>query len=133
LENHITGFILTVILHFALNILGGDTEASENFIKAIEALVNERYGGHPGCASNWKFPINFNGSMGEVKFSNGHARKVIAHFDELVDACIPDIDEQEKWKYAGSIDCQTIKIFSAESRFYRCRHRCLPRYGEGFF
>jgi hypothetical protein len=57
LENRISDHILTLLLRVSLNILEGDKGASENFIKAIEDLVNESYFGHPGCRSNWKFPI----------------------------------------------------------------------------
>jgi hypothetical protein len=109
LENRISDHILTLLLRISLNILEGGKEASDNFIKAIEELVNESYFGHPGCKSNWKFPIHDDGSMGEVKFMNWHACRVIEHFDQLVDACIADEDEQVKWKSAGSIYRQTIK------------------------
>jgi hypothetical protein len=96
LENHISDHILTLLLRVSLNILKGEKEASGNFIKAIEDLVNKSYFGRPGCKSNWKFPINDDGSMGEVKFASWCARRVIEHFDQLVDACITYEDEQVK-------------------------------------
>jgi hypothetical protein len=133
LENRISDHILTLLLRVSLNILEGDKGASENFIKAIEDLVNESYFGHPGCRSNWKFPINDDGSMGEVKFANWRARRVIEHFDQLVDVCVTDEDEQVKWKSAGGIYRRTIQALQQKTNFTDANIDAFQDMADDFF
>jgi len=61
--------------------------------------MNESIFGEPDAPSGWKFPYEEN-KLGDVKFSNWRARRIIEEFHHLVDLSIPetDADLRNEWK-----------------------------------
>jgi hypothetical protein len=47
-----------------------------------DTIINESPFGLPGTPSNWKFPLNEDGTMGELKFSNWRARRILEHLND---------------------------------------------------
>jgi hypothetical protein len=45
----------------------GDKLATEEFVQNVELLVNQQLFGSAVCPSYWKYPVEKDGSMGEVK------------------------------------------------------------------
>jgi hypothetical protein len=77
---------------------------------AIENEVNEVIFRKPACKSNWRFPLQDNGTMGTIKFANWRAQRVVEHFSNLVDQCIIDEVEREKWKEVFSSYSRKIQV-----------------------
>jgi len=81
-------------------------------------MINERLFGRPGAPSNWVFPVNDDGTMGEIKFANWRARGINDNFDLLADICNPgNIDLQTKWKNIAVEYKTTIKALQQKDEF----------------
>ncbi len=65
LENRSSEAIIAHLLRRGYILREGNKQMLEQFI------LNERIFGNAGCTSNWTFPINKDGSMGEIKFATG--------------------------------------------------------------
>jgi hypothetical protein len=50
------------------------------------------------------------GTMGEIKLSNWHARRVVEHINMLVDICIHNENDRNKWKHVFSLQREVIKV-----------------------
>jgi hypothetical protein len=46
---------------------------TKQLFQDVERLMNKEIFGQVGCRSNWKFPVNDDGSMGQIKFANWRA------------------------------------------------------------
>jgi hypothetical protein len=46
-------------------------EETVSLIQAIERVINERLFGELDSPSNWKFPVNDDGTMGDVQLPTG--------------------------------------------------------------
>jgi hypothetical protein len=49
---------------------GGDKQATEEFIKNVETVMKAQYFGNAFYPSNWIFPVQDDGSLGEIKLAN---------------------------------------------------------------
>ena len=79
-------------------------------------IINERFFGSPECPSTWKFPVEDDGTMGDFKFANWRARRIVLHYDDLVDICLPgdELDEERiSWRSVASYyrDCIMVCFF----------------------
>ena len=89
LENRPIEAIISCCIQQGLSLVEGSAELTKCLMKAVELLINEKLFGRPGAPSNWVFPVNDDGTMGEIKFANWRAWRIIDHFDLLVDICLP--------------------------------------------
>jgi hypothetical protein len=113
LENRSSECIIYQLLLKGWRFVEGDKPATEEFIRNIELLVNQQLFGNAVCPSNWKFPVEKDGSLGEVKLANWRARRIVTHIDLLVDNCISADKEEERqrWKDTISLYTETIQVF----------------------
>ncbi len=84
--------------------------AIAELMSSIELVFNERLFGAPGCASNWKFPVNDDGTMAAIKLSNWHARRVVQNIKPLVETCLPDPSDRDKWNSVFSLFTSVIEV-----------------------
>ena len=113
LENRGSECIITHAFLHALHLVEGNEEATQNLMQAIERVINERLFGEPESPSNWKFPVNDDGTMGDVQFANWRARRVIDNIDYVVQQCFPGEEREPlraQWNEAVDAWRQTIKV-----------------------
>ncbi len=65
LENCTSEAIIVHLLHHGLNLWEGSEIHTNQLVFDIETIVNESLFGLQGSISNWKFPLNEDGTMGE--------------------------------------------------------------------
>jgi hypothetical protein len=85
----------------------------KNLMKSVEDIINEQIFGTYGCRSNWKFPVNDDGSMGQIKFAYWRARRIVENLDIIVDFCLPGdhrASERNQWKDCVLVYWSTIKV-----------------------
>ncbi len=83
----------------------------QSFMKAIEYFMNEKIFGNVGCPSNWRFPLNVDGSMGSIKLANWRARKVIENLQGIIEICLPGVTfEAEREKWIDVVSCFQLTI-----------------------
>jgi hypothetical protein len=75
------------------------------FVGTIEEVMNSSILGDEFNRAFWRLPIEKEqGSMtkkiGIVSLSNGRSRKVLVHFNDLIDCCIVDSEKNPMWKKA---------------------------------
>jgi len=95
----------------------------QSFMKAIEYFMNEKIFGNVGCPSNWRFPLNVDGSMGSIKLANWRARKVIENLQGIIEICLPGVTfeaEREKWIDVVSCFQLTIEVCYLYICFFHC-------------
>ena len=99
LENRVSECIIRMLLLRALEFVEDDTHATAEYILEVERYINEKIFGEPDAPSGWKFPYEDN-KLGEVKFSNWRARRIIEEFDVLVECSFPGTvpELKTKWK-----------------------------------
>jgi hypothetical protein len=70
------------------------------------------------CPSAWIFPYEEK-KMGDVKFANWRAQKIIKEIDGLVDICIPNNqqDKRNDWKHTVSLYHNTIELLQFCNQF----------------
>ncbi len=113
LENRPSETIIEWVLRFGLALCEGSNQEITAFIAEIESIINENIFGSVGCASNWKFPINDDGTMGKVKLANWHARKILQEIGAIVNCSIPGEDRHEehsKWMLAITAFQRAIQV-----------------------
>jgi hypothetical protein len=93
-----------------LQLREGSEVHTNQLVSDIETIINESLFGIPGAPSNWKFPLNEDGTMGELKFSNWRARRILEHLNDLIDCCLFDRQEIEKWQIMSAEYRRTIKV-----------------------
>jgi hypothetical protein len=101
LENRTAEAIIEHLLRRGMLLREGCKEAQKRFMAAVESIVNEEIFGAYGCPSNWRFPVNLDGSMGAIKFANWRARRIVENLSAIIDLCFLDDqfdEEREKWK-----------------------------------
>jgi len=74
----------------------GNGTLTNELMVGVERIINEYFFGTPGSPSNWKFPINSDGTMGDIKFANWRARRVVQHIDSIIELAV-SANEREKW------------------------------------
>ena len=110
LENRISDTMITFLLRRGIQLREENREETERLIKAVQLVFNEQLFGRPGSPSNWKFPLNDDGTMGEIKLSNWRARRVVEHINELIAVCLPTEDDRNRWDNVFQSYRQVIKV-----------------------
>jgi hypothetical protein len=119
LENRSSEALLTHLLHRGLSIREGNRDECNQLMCAIEKLLNESVFGTEEAPSGWQFPVNPNNTMGEIKFANWRARRVISCSEQLINLCIP-VADRDKWTEAFELYQMTIKVSSLTACFAWC-------------
>ncbi len=86
------------------------TKATSQLITDLELIVNQELFGSPRCPSNWKFPLNTDGMMGEINFANWRAQIIIEHSNSFIACCLWDEEERNKWKICFAHYHTAIKV-----------------------
>jgi len=107
--------------------------ATEDLMVAVEVIFNEKVFGSPGSPSNWKFPLESDGTMGEIKLSNWRARRVIEEIDSLIDYCIPADAEKAQWKDVFTSYKAVIKALQQREDFTDPNIREFQMKADTFF
>jgi len=93
LQNRSSETIIEFLLRHGLLIREGCKESQKAMMNAVESLVNREIFGSYGCHSNWRFPINTDGSMGAIKFADWRARRIVEFLPEIINLCLPGNDQ----------------------------------------
>jgi len=115
LENRSSETIIEHLLRRGITLLDGNQQLTKQFMLDVENIMNDEIFGHNGCRSSWRFPVNDDGSMGQIKFANWRARRVIERIDSIIELCIPGderIIERNKWRDVISSYRLTIQVCS---------------------
>lgn len=96
LENRLSEAMVFHLLMKAVRQHYGNGTLTNELMVGVERIINEYFFGTPGSPSNWKFPINSDGTMGDIKFANWRARRVVQHIDSIIELAV-SADEREKW------------------------------------
>jgi len=110
LENRMSDAMITFLLRRGLHLREGDARATQQFMANIENIFNEALFGLPGSPSNWKLPLNPDGTMAPIKLSNWRARRVVQSIDPLVNSAIVDEVEREQWKNVFTLFSRVIEV-----------------------
>jgi hypothetical protein len=113
LENRTSETLIEHLLRRGITLREGDKEQTKQLMMGVEQILNEEIFGSVGCKSNWKFPVNDDGSMGAIKFANWRARRVTDEIENIVNLCIPGderLTERTKWKETIYAYQRTIKV-----------------------
>jgi hypothetical protein len=89
LENRTLETIIEHRLHRGMNIQQDCTAEQQNLMIGVEDIINEQFFGTYSFWSNWKFPVNKDGSMGQIKYANWRARRIIENLSTIIDLCLP--------------------------------------------
>jgi hypothetical protein len=89
LENRVSECLIRMLLLKALLYVEDDNHALNYYILQVEKYMNESIFREPDAPSVWKFPHEEN-KLGDVKFSNWWAQRIIEEFHHLVDLSIPE-------------------------------------------
>jgi hypothetical protein len=116
LENRSSEAIISRLVHRGWELREDSPEAIRQFISSVERLINEKLFGSPECKSSWQFPLEEDGSMGDFKFANWRARRIMLHYNDLVQICLPGdelAEDHDSWSRVASIyrDCITVRLF----------------------
>jgi len=134
LENRISEAIIRLILLRALHFFEDDTHATAEFILEVERYVNEKIFGEPDAPSGWKFPYEEK-RLGEVKFSNWRARRIIEEFDGLADLCIPEteLELRQQWKGIATQYLEVIRLLRRKKNFNSNQIDAFQQKADSFF
>lgn len=127
LENRGSEGVIGFVFLLGLSIREENTIETESYITAVTTIINEELFGEPRCPSNWVFPLDDNGGMGEIKFANWRARKIVEEMDSLIDVSFPGderANQRDKWKEAVLTWRAMIKVclLSFFSFFFNLRY-----------
>jgi len=116
LENRSSEAIISRLVHRGWELREDSPEATRQFISLVETLINEKLFGSPECKSSWQFPLEEDGSMGDFKFANWRARRIMLHYNDLVEICLPGderAEERNSWSSVASLyrDCIMVCLF----------------------
>jgi hypothetical protein len=114
LENRSSEAIINRLIHRGWELREDSADAIKKFIESVERIINEQFFGSPGCKSSWKFPIEDDGTMGDFKFANWRARRIVVYYNDLVEICLPGDERAEErncWSSVASLyrDAITVK------------------------
>jgi hypothetical protein len=86
-----------------------DSAATADLVYSAESFINTILFGMAACSSNWKFPME-DGKLTEVKFANWRARRIVESINDLIDICLFDEHERNRWKVVCAEYRHTIKV-----------------------
>ena len=113
LENRTSEAIIAHLLRAGYNLREGNKEQTDQYIAAVQLIINEGIFGNPGCASNWIYPINKDGSMGDTKFANWRARRIVERIDDIIEVCLPGderLAQRQQWSQTCAAYRSTIEV-----------------------
>jgi hypothetical protein len=113
LENRGSEAIITHLFLWGLHRVEGSAELTQQLIRSIQLIINEQLFGEQGCPSNWQFPLNDDGTMGDVSFANWRARRIIENINYLVDLCFPGEENAQvvlQWNNAVEAWQKCLKV-----------------------
>jgi len=115
LENRSSEAIISRLVHKGWELREDSPQAIKDFISSIERIINQQLFGSPECPSSWKFPIEDDGTMGDFKFANWRARRIVLHYNDLVSVCLPGdnlAEERMAWSSVASLyrECITVRL-----------------------
>lgn len=110
LENRISDAMITFLFRRGIQLIEENHGETETLMSSLELIFNEQLFGQPGSPSNWKFPMNKDGTMGEIKLSNWRARRVVERIEPLVACCLPDAEDRNKWNQVFDSFRNVIKV-----------------------
>jgi hypothetical protein len=116
MENKISDTMITHLLRRGIKLCEENRMGTEELMHAVELIFNEQLFGLPGAASNWKFPLISDGTMGEVKLSNWRATRVVDKIEALVDCCLPD-REKNIWNEVFNVHQEVVKAVQQNQDF----------------
>jgi hypothetical protein len=70
LENRVSETIIEHLIRVGMQLCDGNPTSTRNLIEGVERIINENIFGSVGCSSNWKLPLNADGTVGKVKLAN---------------------------------------------------------------
>jgi hypothetical protein len=116
LENRCSEAIISRLVHRGWELREESSEAIKQYILSVERIMNEQFFGSPECKSSWKFPIEDDGTMGDFKFANWRARRIVNNYNDLVEICLPGenlSEERIAWSSVAFLysECITVRIF----------------------
>jgi hypothetical protein len=125
LENRVSECIIRMLFLKALSYIEDDNHATMEYILSMECYLNETIFGEHEAPSGWKFPYESN-KLGEVKFSNWRARRIIEEFDVLVDLSIPETESELRgqWKNCTEQYSEVIRLLRRKKK-YRYSNRSI--------
>jgi hypothetical protein len=77
----------------ALSYVEDGHHASLNYKIEVDCYINEKIFGEPEAPSGWKFPYEEN-QLGEIKFSNWRAHRLIEEINGIIGLSIPEPDPE---------------------------------------
>jgi hypothetical protein len=113
LENRSSEAIINRLVHKGWELREDSPQAIKQFVSSIEKKINEQFFGSPECPSSWKFPIEDDGTMGNFKFANLCARRIVFYYDSLVEICLPGeerAEERNSWSTVASLYRDAITV-----------------------
>jgi hypothetical protein len=93
------------------------------FIGSIEEVMNSSILGDEFNRAFWRLPIereqgSVTRKIGIVSLSNGRSRKVLNHFNDLIDLCIVDSEKNPMWKKAWGHYRKAFEILRKKGEKY---------------
>jgi hypothetical protein len=113
LENRVSETIIEHLIRVGMQLCDGNPTSTRNLIEGVERIINENIFGSVGCSSNWKLPLNTDGTVGKVKLANWRARRVIENMNDIIALCLPgdsNTEQRNKWGSVVDVYIRTIKV-----------------------
>jgi hypothetical protein len=110
LENRSSEAIIYHILHRGMELREGNKQFTKHLIREVERIVNQEMFGEPRLPSNWQFPLKDDGTIGDIKLANWHARRIVDRIDSKAQYCIIDATNRDQWMEAFTAYKNTIQV-----------------------
>jgi hypothetical protein len=136
LENRTSEALIGRLVHRGWQLCEGCNRAIDIFVGAMETLMNECFFGSPECPSAWKFPLEDDGTMGDFKFANWRARRIVENYDQLVELCLPGQENEgnrDAWCRMSSLYRGCIKALSQKKDFSDTQIDSFQTKADNFF
>ncbi len=88
LKNRSSETLIEHLLRQGIMLCESNKQLTKQLMMGVEQIINEEIFGSVGCRSNWKFPVNDDGSMGAIKFADWRERRVIEEKEHIINLCI---------------------------------------------
>ena len=98
------------LLRRGMELREGNQLITDDLIREVERIVNQEMFGEPGSPSNWQFPLKDDGTIGDIKLANWHARRIVDRIDSKAQYCIIDATNRDQWMEAFTAYKVTIQV-----------------------
>jgi len=115
LENRSSEAIISRLVHRGWELREDSPAGIQQYITDVEKIINQQFFGSAECPSTWKFPVEDDGTMGDFKFANWRCRRIVLHYNDLVDICLPGdelAEERMSWRSVASSYRDCIMVCS---------------------